>query len=89
MHSYGQNDYVSQGIVNDNRCWAATRCIICNQRSDFLRCNPRRQLERPVASVISNYLRTYEGGVLACDGADSESQLAACGSVSDLSDDLP
>ena len=38
---------------------------------------------------LRTYVRTYEGGVLACDGADSESQLAACGSVSDLSDDLP
>jgi hypothetical protein len=45
----------SQGIVDDNRYWVATRCIICNQRSDFLRCKPRKELSRPAGFVISNY----------------------------------
>ena len=44
----------AQRIVNDNRRWVETKCIICNQRSGFQRWNPRREVERPAGFVISN-----------------------------------
>ena len=44
----------AQRIVNDNRRWVETKCIICNQRSGFQRWNPRRKVERPAGFVISN-----------------------------------
>jgi hypothetical protein len=31
----------AQHIVDDNRRWVETKCIICNQRSGFQRWNPR------------------------------------------------
>ena len=37
---------LSRGIVDDNRCFVVTRCIICNQRSEFVKCNQRRQFIR-------------------------------------------
>ena len=40
--------------ITDNRRWVETKCIICNQRSGFQRCNPRREVERPAGFVISN-----------------------------------
>jgi hypothetical protein len=39
----------AQHIVDDNRAWVETKCIICNQRSGFQRWNPRRKGERHLA----------------------------------------
>ena len=41
--------------ITDNRRWVETKCIICNQRSGFQRCNPRREVERPAEiSAVPN-----------------------------------
>ena len=37
-----QAERFSRGIVEDNRCFVVTQCIICNQRSEFVRCSQRR-----------------------------------------------
>jgi len=36
----------SRGIIEDNHCFVVTQCIICNQRSEFVRCNPRSKFIR-------------------------------------------
>ena len=37
---------LSRSIVNDNRCFVVTQCIICNQWSEFVKCNQRSQFIR-------------------------------------------
>ena len=41
-----QAERLSQGIVNDNRCFVVTKCIICTQRSEFVKCNRRSEFIR-------------------------------------------
>ena len=39
-----QAQRLSQGSVDDNRCFVVTKCIICNQKSQFIKCNPRPKI---------------------------------------------
>ena len=39
-----QAERLSQGIVDDNRCFVVTKCIICNQSSEFVKCNQRPKI---------------------------------------------
>jgi len=41
-----QAERLSLGIVNDNRCFVVTKCIICTQRSEFVKCNRRSEFIR-------------------------------------------
>ena len=41
-----QAERLSRGVVSDNRCFVVTKCIICNQPSEFVKCNQRRAFIR-------------------------------------------